>query len=91
MKTREEMRDHLIAKAGTDEAFREKLLSDPRTSIEAEFGITIPQGMTVQVHENTGQQVHLVLPPATKLSDVDLRAASGGEACGPFCRGGCGY
>ena len=86
MKTAEEMRDHLIAKAGTDAAFREKLLSDPRTSIEAEFGITIPESVSVQVHENSIQTVHLVLPPAVKLSEAELaKAAGGGGATMGFC------
>ena len=82
MKTPEEMRDHLIAKASTDEAFRKKLLSDPRTSIEAEFNITIPEGVSVQVHENSAQTVHLLLPPAVKLSEKELSVAAGGSSSG---------
>ena len=82
MKTPEEMRDHLIAKAGTDKAFRERLLSDPRTSIEAEFSITIPEGVSVQVHENSAQTVHLLLPPTVKLSEKELNAAAGGGSLG---------
>ena len=79
MRTMTEMRNHLIGKAAEDETFRSKLLSDPRTSIEEELGVTIPDSVTVQVHENTAQTVHLVLPPATKLSDADLRATAGGS------------
>ena len=86
MKTPDEMRTHIIGKASEDGTFRGKLLSDPRTSIENELGITIPESMTVQVHENTAQTVHLVLPPATKLSDAELREASGGSYChSPSC------
>ena len=80
MKTAREMRDHIIEKATEDETFRGQLLSDPRTSIEGELGVTIPESVTVQVHENTAQTVHLVLPSAVKLSDADLRAAAGGGA-----------
>ena len=90
MKTADEMRAHILGKATEDETFRSKLLSDPRTSIEDELGVTIPEGVTVQVHENTAQTVHLVLPPATKLSDTELRAASGGASAGACCGGG-GY
>lgn len=82
MKTPEEMRDHLIAKASTDESFREKLLSDPRPSIEAEFSITIPEGVSVQVHENSAQTVHLLLPPSGKLSEKELNVATGGATSG---------
>ena len=83
MKTPDEMRAHIIGRATEDESFRGKLLADPKTSIEDELGITIPAGVTVEVHENTAQTVHLVLPPATKLSDTDLKATVGGgcELC----------
>ena len=81
MKSRDEMRAHIIGKATEDETFRSKLLSDPKSSIEEELGITIPDGVTVQVHENTTQNVHLVLPPAMKLSDTDLKANVVGGSC----------
>ena len=81
MKTPEEMRAHIIGKATEDETFRGKLLSDPKTSIQDELGITIPEGIAVQVHENNTQTVHLVLPPTTKLSEAELKAAAGGTDC----------
>ena len=81
MKTQDEMRTQLIAKAAEDDTFRSQLLADPKPAIEAELGITIPQQMTVQVHENSAQTVHLVLPPATRLSDAELQATSGGDHC----------
>lgn len=80
MKSPNEMREHIVGKASEDETFRSKLLSDPRSSIEEELGITIPESITVQVHENTAQHVHLVLPPTTNLSDRDLKATAGGDA-----------
>ena len=85
MKSPDEMRQHLIEKADGDDDFRSKLLSDPRASIEEEFGITIPEGLSVHVHENTAQKVHLVLPPSPKLSQADLEATSGGATAGWCC------
>ncbi len=85
MQSVDEMRAHLIGKATEDETFRGKLLSEPRTSIEDELGITIPAGVTVQVHENTAQTVHLVLPPSPKMSEEELRAAAGGSTSGWCC------
>ena len=82
MKNPDEIRAHIIGKATEDETFRSKLLSDPKSSIEEELGITIPDGVTVQVHENTTQHVHLVLPRTGKLSEKELTAA-GGDSCGP--------
>ena len=58
-----EIREHLMSKACSDEAFRELLLSDPKAAIEAELGITLPEGFTIMVHEEMQDISHLVLPP----------------------------
>ena len=82
-KSIDEMHAHIIGKASEDEAFRSQLLSDPKTSIEGELGVTIPAGLAVQVHENSREEVHLVLPPAAKLTEAELnRAAAGGGTLG---------
>ena len=81
------MRAHLIAKASEDDTFRSQLLSDPKPTIETELGITIPEQMTVQVHENSAQTVHLVLSPPTHLSDAELQATSGGTHLGCYDAG----
>jgi hypothetical protein len=39
----------------------------------------IPEQVSVQVHEESLSQIHLVLPPSgDQLSDADLEMASGG-------------
>ena len=58
-----EIREHLVSKACSDEAFRALLLSDPKAAIEAELGITLPEGFTIMVHEEMLGTSHLVLPP----------------------------
>lgn len=84
MKTAAEMKDHLIERASEDEDFRDSLMSDPKSSIENELGITIPSGVTVRVHENTVNKVHLVLPRAPRLGEAELEAVAGGR-----CSDGC--
>lgn len=64
----------LLSRAMKDEAFRQELLSDPKTLFEHELGITIPDSVTIQVHEDTSTTVHLVLPertPGSELWEVD--------------------
>ena len=56
------LKQQIISKAMKDEAFRQKLFSNPRTTLERELGITLPQGVSVQVHEDTPTILHLVLP-----------------------------
>jgi len=76
--------DPIVSKAMKDEVFRQELLSNPKAAIERELGISIPQGVTIAVHEDTPTTLHLVLPmpvPSARgaeLSDAELEQATGG-------------
>ena len=78
MKTLNEMRAHLLAKADGDMAFRSRLLAEPKAVVEEEFGIEIPDQFDVQIHEDSPAAVHMVLPPEPRLGTQDLRSAAGG-------------
>ena len=52
----------MVIRAWSDEAFKERLLSDPITVFK-ETGIAVPQGLDVKVIENTEKAVHFILPP----------------------------
>ena len=80
MKTAEEMRQQLSDKASTDEAFRQKLLDDPRGTIESEFDVALPADLSVSVLEDAADHAHLVLPPSSTISESDLARVSGGGA-----------
>jgi hypothetical protein len=68
----------VVARAWSDETFKQRLLSDPRTVL-AEAGLPVPRNSTVQVHETTPTQLHLVLPPPPdELSDAELDQMAGG-------------
>lgn len=79
------LQQQVIAKAMKDEAFRQQLLNDPMQVLEQKLGITLPQGVTIQVHEDTLSTLHLVLPMAqppgqlVELSDEELERAAGGS------------
>ena len=66
----------ILIRAMKDEGFREALLANPKTLIEQGLGVTLPQEVTIQVHEETPTTIHLVLPPrepsAWEMSDADL-------------------
>ncbi|MBI2910694.1 MAG: NHLP leader peptide family natural product precursor [Chloroflexi bacterium] len=74
----------VVAKAWQDEAFKHRLLADPRTVLE-EQGVTLPAGMEVRMVENTDRVMHLTLP--AKPSEVELsveeldRMSGGGSSC----------
>jgi hypothetical protein len=76
--------NQLVARAGIDDAFKQRLLADP-AGVLKEQGLTLPAGVTVKVLDNTGTVVHLVLPqkPApAELSEEDLRTVAGGNLPG---------
>ena len=80
--TASEMRERLIAKADADEAFRARLLSDPKAAINEELGLAIPPGFTIKVHEEAADTSHLVLPPLAALGEADLQQVAGGRGSG---------
>jgi len=55
-----------------DDRFRQSLLTDPRGTLEREFGAKLPDGMVVHVHEETDDTIHLVLPSRSSGDDPDL-------------------
>ena len=72
------MRERLIAKATEDETFRARLLADPKDAVQEELGVNIPDGFTLEVHEEAADTSHLVLPPTAALGDTDLEQVAAG-------------
>ena len=75
--TASEMHAHITTRAADDGAFRARLLEDPKGAIEQELGVTIPEGYTIEVHEESTTTAHLVLPPDSRLSQDDLAGVAG--------------
>ena len=71
----------LIAACWRDDALKQRFLSDPH-AVLAEHGMDVPEGMNVNVVENTDNAVHVTLPAApeghAELSDEELANAAGG-------------
>ena len=73
------MRERLIEKATADEAFRAQLLADPQGAVRDELGLQVPDGFTIEVHEEAANTSHLVLPPSARLDEASLEQAAGGD------------
>ena len=78
METPKEMRMKVVGKAAGDANFRARLLGDPKGANRTGVGRHHSASMSVEVHEESGTTAHLVLPPASKLSEDDLQAVAGG-------------
>jgi hypothetical protein len=62
-----------------DEAFMARLLKDA-TTVLAEEGIVLPEGMEVKAVQNAEKLTYLVVPPkpSRAISETDLDSVSGG-------------
>ena len=76
----------LLSRAGMDSGFRARLLADPRAAMEREFGITLPEGHEIHVHEDTETATHIVLPPPDKRTEEEREAARSGAASLEFLK-----
>jgi hypothetical protein len=83
---RAEMERTLVQRSLEDEDFRQRLLDDPKGTVEQEIGSPLPESIEVRVVEESAQTLYLVLPftPAVgeggELSDQVLEAVAGGGA-----------
>ncbi|MBD0347496.1 MAG: NHLP leader peptide family natural product precursor, partial [Coleofasciculus sp. Co-bin14] len=81
--SRKDIETQIIAQAWKDDTYKQELLNNPKAVIEREFGIQLPDEISVQVLEENPSNLYFVLPmhPSTsgaELSEQELEAVSGG-------------
>ena len=83
--SRAEMERRLLQRSLQDDAFRQRLLEDPKAAVEQELGTRLPEDVRVVAVEETAETIYLVLPSrstegqeAGELSDRELEAVAGG-------------
>ena len=70
----------VIARSWDDDAYKSKLLSDPRTVL-ADAGINVPADVDITITEQQPGQMNLVLPAKPvegEISDDALQTVAGG-------------
>jgi len=68
----------IISKCLADAAFKQQFIADPVAAIKAE-GLTLPDGVKVNVVENTATEITFVIPaPLSDVSDEALAGVAGG-------------
>lgn len=73
----------VVKRATTDPEFRKLALADPAAAILEATGKSLPEGYVVNLVENGGADLTVVLPDpvaAAEISDVELDAVVGGTS-----------
>ena len=78
--------DALRKRADQDAEFRARLIAKPRDTVEREFGVTLPEGHEIHVHEETYAETHVVLPPRSKLTEAEREEARAGATSLEFLK-----
>lgn len=72
----------IVRRASVFPEFRKQCLSDPRAAVEEHLGTLLPPGTKVQIVENGGATLTIVLPDPVAsgcdLTDSELACLSGG-------------
>ena len=74
----------IVTRAWSDEAFKDRLLSDTTGTLKAE-GIDIPEGFQIKVLENSDRVYHLVLPAKPQMSEADRQSAAREDSAPGLC------
>jgi Nitrile hydratase, alpha chain len=75
----------IVQRSIEDEEFRQRLLDDPKGTLEQELGSRLAQSTEVRVVQESADTIYLVLPSASpvgeagELSEQDLEEVAGGE------------
>ncbi|MCG7409694.1 NHLP leader peptide family RiPP precursor [Paenibacillus sp. ACRRX] len=75
MSAEQQLKNEIIQKAWNDQEFKNELLINPKKAIQEEFGIVIPEHITLDVEEETPTRFVLVIPPNpadTQSSDPNV-------------------
>ncbi|WP_448191517.1 hypothetical protein [Azospirillum sp. sgz301742] len=64
MLERSEVESMIAHRLTQDPGFRSRLMADPRGTLAAEFKIMLAPTVSLTVHEDTPQELHIVVPPA---------------------------
>ena len=69
----------IITKCWANPEFKQRLIAAPVETLRSE-GVTLPDGIKVNVVENTASEFTFVIPPEpSELSDEDMAGIAGGN------------
>lgn len=93
MTQRSEYEREVIKKAWSDENFKQRLISDPKSVIAEELGETLPENIEVEVLQETENKVYFVLPsnPIPNVAEEELSEEALESVAGGVCKNSSKY
>jgi len=79
MLERTELEAMIAQRLTEDPGLRSRLIADPRAALAAEFKIHLAPTVSVALHEDNPQELHIVVPPASERHAAPV----GGDDRGP--------
>ncbi|MEH1770610.1 NHLP leader peptide family RiPP precursor [Nostoc sp.] len=81
--TRQDIEARIVAKAWKDEAYKQELLTNPKTVTRQKFGVKFADDLNVSVREENSNSLYFVLPlcpqiEGQELSEEELNSVVGG-------------
>jgi hypothetical protein len=75
VRTRKDLEIHLISLALKDDAFKLDLLANPKAVVEKKLGTKLPEGIEINLLEETETTIYMVLPsnPYEGISELELK------------------
>ncbi len=74
----------VVARAWTDEEFKQKLVKNPEKVLK-DMGISIPEGVKLELHVQTNKTMHLILPDHPRdLSEKEMKNIAGAWTTFPW-------
>lgn len=66
MLKRSQVEAKIRQKLADDPSFRARLFADPRATLEAEFKLVLSPRVSIALHEDNAEAMHIVVPPAAE-------------------------
>lgn len=71
------LQTQVIQKAWQDPSFKERLLADPRGTIQEVLGVILPDHIKINAVEERADEFYLVIPPDPSSDEMDLNPKPG--------------
>ena len=78
--------ERFLARTSNDDALRNRLVENPKQTIEQELEVSLSADHEIHVHQDTYDSTHIVLPPVNKFTESEREEARRGASSLAFLK-----